>query len=89
MRQRKVTIMQGIRTLLQMTAGIAFSLMALVLTASLGLALAGIAAVFALGSAVSARLSPKPVRATVNPRTQNRNREPRIWNDGRGTIIDL
>ncbi|KQY25899.1 hypothetical protein [Rhizobium sp. Root482] len=81
--------MQGIRTLLLTTVGIAFAVMALVLTASIGLALAGIAAVFALSSALSTRLSPKPVRATVNRSAQNKAREPRIWNDRRGTIIDL
>ncbi len=80
--------MQSIRSLLLTAAGIAFTLMALVFTASLGLALAGIATVLVIGSAISARLSPKPVRAAG--RTAGRQkREPRIWNDGRGTIIDL
>ncbi|MCV9966343.1 hypothetical protein OIU34_31195 [Pararhizobium sp. BT-229] len=86
--------MQSIRSLLLTVVGIAFTLMALVFTASLGLALAGIAAVVVVGSAISARLSPKPVRATVNRTSGNQTsgrpqREPRIWNDGRGTIIDL
>jgi hypothetical protein len=86
--------MQSIRSLLLTVVGIAFTLMALVFTASLGLALAGIAAVVVVGSAISARLSPKPARATVNrtsgSQTSGRpQREPRIWNDGRGTIIDL
>ncbi|MDW5315727.1 hypothetical protein [Rhizobium sp. PL01] len=81
--------MQSIRSLLLTAVGIAFTLMALVFTASLGLALAGIATVFVIGSAISARLMPKPVRATVNRNTGRREREPRIWNDGRGTIIDM
>ncbi len=81
--------MQSIRSLLLTAAGIAFTLMALVFTASLGLALAGIAAVLVIGSAISARLSPKPVRATANRASGQHQREPRIWNDGRGTIIDL
>lgn len=80
--------MQSIRSLLLTAAGILFMVTALVLTASLGLALAGIAAIVVIGSAISARLSPKPVRATVN-RNFNRAREPRVWNDGRGTIIDM
>ncbi|CAN7286397.1 hypothetical protein [Pararhizobium sp. LjRoot238] len=79
--------MQSIRSLLFTAAGIAFTLMALVFTASLGLALAGIATVLVIGSAISARLSPKPVRAGRTAGRQER--EPRIWNDGRGTIIDL
>ncbi|MFT2213559.1 hypothetical protein [Rhizobium giardinii] len=81
--------MQSIRSLLLTAAGIAFTLMALVFTASLGLALAGIATVLLIGSAISARLSPKPVRATANRAPRQQQREPRIWNDGRGTIIDL
>jgi hypothetical protein len=82
--------MQSIRSLLLTAAGIAFTLMALVFTASLGLALAGIATVLLIGSAISARLSPKPVRATATNRAPRQpQREPRIWNDGRGTIIDL
>jgi hypothetical protein len=81
--------MQSIRSILLTAAGIAFTLMALVFTASLGLALAGIAAVLFVGSAISARLTPKPVRATVNRNSGRQQREPRIWNDGRGTIIDL
>jgi hypothetical protein len=81
--------MQSIRSLLFTAAGIAFTLMALVFTASLGLALAGIATVLVIGSAISARLSPKPVRATANRASGRDQRESRIWNDGRGTIIDL
>ncbi|WP_349436439.1 hypothetical protein [Pararhizobium sp. A13] len=81
--------MQSIRSLLLTAAGIAFTLMALVFTASLGLALAGIATVLVIGSAISARLSPKPVRAAAGRTAGRQEREPRIWNDGRGTIIDL
>jgi cobalamin biosynthesis protein CobD/CbiB len=81
--------MQSIRSFLLTAAGIAFTLMAFVFTASLGLALAGIVAVLMVGSAVSARLNQKPVRATARAQSQRQLREPRIWNDGRGTIIDL
>jgi len=81
--------MQSIRTLLLTAAGIAFTLMAFVFTASLGLALAGIISVLMIASALSARFLPKPVRARANRETSRPAREPRIWNDGRGTIIDL
>ena len=81
--------MQSIRSLLLTVAGITFTLMAFLLTASLGLAVVGIASVLMIASFVSARLSPRPVRATVNRRTGSKSGEPRIWNDGRGTIIDL
>ncbi|CAN7406249.1 hypothetical protein LJR098_003755 [Rhizobium sp. LjRoot98] len=81
--------MQSIRSLLLTIAGIAFTLMAFVFTASLGLALIGIASVVMIGTTIAARLAPKPVRATVNRNSTRQSREPRIWNDGRGTIIDL
>ena len=81
--------MQSIRSLLLTIAGIAFTLMAFVFTASLGLALIGIASVVMIGTTIAARLAPTPVRATVNRNSTRQSREPRIWNDGRGTIIDL
>lgn len=81
--------MQSIRSLLLTITGIAFTLMAFVFTASLGLALVGIASVVMIGATIAARLAPKPVRATANRTADRRGREPRIWNDGRGTIIDL
>ncbi|MGQ3210490.1 hypothetical protein [Shinella sp.] len=60
--------------------------------ASVGLAIAGIVAVLMLGSMLAGKLQPVPVRAKArarNNRTAPGQREPRIWNDGRGTIIDL
>lgn len=61
--------------------------------ASVGLAIAGIVAVLMIGSTIAARFQPSPVRATARGRadrqTRPGEREPRIWNDGRGTIIDL
>ena len=56
--------------------------------ASVGLAIAGIVAVLMLGSMLAGKLQPVPVRAR-NDRRAPGQREPRIWNDGRGTIIDL
>lgn len=81
--------MQSIRSLLLTIAGIAFTLMAFVFTASLGLALVGIISVVMIGTTIAARLAPKPVRATAGRNSTRQQREPRIWNDGRGTIIDL
>ena len=60
--------------------------------ASLGLAIAGIVAVLMIGSMLAGKLQPAPVRATARARSNRTapgQREPRIWNDGRGTIIDL
>ncbi|OAP39000.1 hypothetical protein AU381_07765 [Sinorhizobium glycinis] len=79
--------MQSIRSVLFTAAAIVITFAAFVLTASLALALAGIAAVIATGSAIAARFNAKPVPARA--RAAGREREMRIWNDGRGTIIDL
>jgi uncharacterized protein (DUF58 family) len=81
--------MQSIRSVLFTAAAIALSLVALVFTASLALALAGIAAVIAIGSAIAARLNGRPRHARARQTSAGGEREMRIWNDGRGTIIDL
>jgi hypothetical protein len=82
--------MQSIRSIFLATAAIVIAGATLVFAASIGLALAGIASVVMLGSWISAKLQPAPVRARVYARTgKPGQREPRVWNDGRGTIIDL
>ena len=82
--------MQRIRSIFLATAAIAVAGAMLVFAASLGLALAGIAFVVMLGSWIAAKLQPAPVRAKVYARAgKPGRREPRVWNDGRGTIIDL
>ena len=75
--------MQNIRVFFVIVSAIAVLAMAALLTASLTIAFAGILAVLSIGRALSARLKPVPVRAKANKR------EMRVWNDGRGTIIDL
>jgi hypothetical protein len=65
-------------------AGItAFTGLALV-TVSLTLAVGGIITALVIGRAISLRMKPAPVRSKAS-----RQQEMRIWNDGRGTIIDL
>ena len=82
--------MQSIRSIFLATAAIVIAGATLVFAASIGLALAGIASVVMLGSWISANLQPTPVRARVYARAgKPGQREPRVWNDGRGTIIDL
>ncbi|MBD9652533.1 hypothetical protein M2267_004395 [Ensifer sp. KUDG1] len=84
--------MQSIRSVLFTAAALTITFAAFVLTASLALALAGIAAVVVVGSAIATRLNFRPARATVRPAAAGPaqgQREMRIWNDGRGTIIDL
>ena len=85
--------MQRIRSILFTVFAILVAGATVVFAASIGLAIAGIAAVLMLGSMLAGKLQPAPVRASARARTDRRaapgQREPRIWNDGRGTIIDL
>ncbi len=82
---REVSTMKNIRSLFIALAGITvFAAMAL-FTVSLTLAVGGILTVLMVGRAISLRMKPVPVRARAN----NGQREMRVWNDGRGTIIDL
>jgi hypothetical protein len=68
--------MHNIRVFFVIVSAIALFAMAALLTASLTVAFAGILAVLSIGRAV-------PVRAKTDKR------EMHVWNDGRGTIIDL
>lgn len=86
--------MQSLRSIALSAIGLFLVLAAFVFTASLGLILAGLVSLAMIGSALSARFSakPAPVRAQAQSRRadgRQPGREPRIWNDGRGTIIDL
>jgi hypothetical protein len=80
---QKGLIMQNIRAFLVITSAIAILAAAALLTASLTVAFAGILAILSIGRAFSQRLKPVPVQAKASQR------EMRVWNDGRGTIIDL
>ena len=75
--------MQNIRSFVLFTSGVALFALAALLTASLTVAFAGILGVLAAGRFLSARLKPVPVKAKA------RKDDMRVWNDGRGTIIDL
>lgn len=78
--------MQNVRTLfVAITAAAVFTALAL-LTFSLTFAIGGILTVLMVARAVSIRLKPAPIHAKARARSQ---REMRVWNDGRGTIIDL
>lgn len=83
--QRKVSIMQNVRSLFLALAGITIFAALTLFTVSLTLAVAGILTVIMAGRALSLRMKPVPVKAKAQPRQ----REMRVWNDGRGTIIDL
>lgn len=65
-----------------------------VFTASIGIALAGVATVLLFGQWLSSILSSRerePVRAYARREDYRRRqeRELRVWNDGKGTIIDM
>lgn len=77
-------IMQNIRAVFFALSGIAVIAFVAVLTASLTIAFVGMLAIFTAVRMLSASLKPVPVRAKqAKPETM------RVWNDGRGTIIDL
>lgn len=77
--------MQNIRSIFLMLAGVTVFVAMLLLTFSVTLAVGGILTVIMVGRALSMKMKPAPVRAKTN----NGQREMRVWNDGRGTIIDL
>ncbi|MDK4733432.1 hypothetical protein [Rhizobium sp. CNPSo 3490] len=77
--------MQNIRSIFFMLAGATFFVAMLLLTFSVTLAVGGILTVFMVGRALSMKMKPAPVRVKAN----NGKPEMRVWNDGRGTIIDL
>jgi len=76
--------MQNIRSIFFMLAGATVFVAMLLLTFSVTLAVGGILTVLMVGRALSMKMKPAPVRAHADGK-----REMRIWNDGRGTIIDL
>ncbi len=75
--------MQNIRSFFFFATGVALFALAALLTASLTVAFIGILGAIAAGRLVAARLKPVPVRARTHTDGV------RVWNDGRGTIIDL
>lgn len=75
--------MQNIRSFFVIMTAIAVLAVAALMTASLTIAFIGTLAILSLAKALSARLKPVPVRQKAA------RQDLRIWNDGRGTIIDM
>ena len=75
--------MQNIRSFFIIVTAIALLAAAALLTASLTIAFMGTLAILSIGKALTSRLKPVPVRA------KSKQRDMRVWNDGRGTIIDM
>ncbi|WP_176084945.1 hypothetical protein [Martelella sp. HB161492] len=80
--------MQNIRSVLMAIVGLAAIAVLTVFAASVGFALIGVLAVLSLARLFAARLerSAVPVRAR---RRSARQEDMRVWDDGRGKIIDL
>lgn len=83
--------MRSLRSFLLTLAGLTFVAVAALFTASIGLAIAGTVSVLLLGQWLSALLTNKPatVRAYARARTRAEQDRMRVWNDGKGTIIDM
>lgn len=81
--------MNSIKTVLLTIAGLSIAIVATMFTASLVLAFAGVATVLLAMRAISMRMQQQPVRVYARARSNDQRQAGRIWNDGKGTIIDL
>lgn len=85
--------MRSIRAFFITLAGLTFVGVVTVFTASIGIALAGVATVLLFGQWLSSMLSsqerqPQPAKAYARADREGQ-RGMRVWNDGKGTIIDM
>ena len=80
--------MNSAKKLLFTVAGLAIAGVLAVFTASLALALLGVGTVLLAARAISMKLQPQPVPVYAHSRS-GRDQVQRVWNDGRGTIIDM
>jgi len=86
--------MRSLRSFFITLAGLTFVAVVALFTASVGIALAGIATVLLFGQWLSSMLAGgerEPVRAYARARRPEETAERgiRVWNDGKGTIIDM
>ena len=79
--------MQSVRSFFFTLSGVTLVAILALFTASLTIAFAGILSVLMIARALTAKLKPVPVRA--KSRHQQQQQQMRVWNDGRGTIIDM
>ncbi|CCM77763.1 hypothetical protein [Rhizobium mesoamericanum] len=80
--------MQSIRSVFLLLAGITAFVALAFITFSVTLAVGGILTVLMVGRALSLKMKPAPIRTTAKTKSHS-SENMRIWNDGRGTIIDL
>lgn len=88
--------MRSLRAFFLTLAGLTFVAVVTVFTASIGIAIAGVASVLLFGQWLSSVLSgherqPQPAKAYARAQRteQQGQRGMRVWNDGKGTIIDM
>lgn len=84
--------MRSIRSFFFTLAGLTFVAVLALFTASVGIAIAGAASVLLFGQWLSSLLSGnerEPVRAYARTQRTQEGRPVRVWNDGKGTIIDM
>ncbi len=73
--------METLRTVVVTIVGLGIAALMIVVMATVGLAVIGLAVVATVIGLVAVKLG-------YRPRAQKRH-GPRVWNDGRGTIIDM
>ena len=84
--------MKSFRSFFLTLGGLTFVAVVAVFTASIGIAIAGAISVLMFGhwlSALLTRSEARPVHAAYTPRQEQPSMGMRVWNDGKGTIIDM
>jgi hypothetical protein len=82
--------MKSIRSFFLTLAGLTFVAVAALFTASIGLAIAGTVSVLLVGQWLAMLLGGRREPVRVYARSRSRQDDSmRVWNDGKGTIIDM
>lgn len=84
--------MRSIRSFFLTLAGLTLVAIVALFTASIGIAIAGAVSVLLFGQWLSSMLAGnerEPVRAYARASRTQDGRPVRVWNDGKGTIIDM
>lgn len=79
--------MNSVRSFFVMLTGITLVAILAIVTASISVVFVGLLSVSLVARALSLRFQAKPV--PVRAKQQPRSNDVRVWNDGRGTIIDM
>ena len=79
--------MNSVRSFFVMLTGVTLVGILAILTASLSVVFVGLLSVSLVARALTLRLQPK--RVPVRTKQQAKTHDIRVWNDGRGTIIDM